>query len=102
MTIDNGSEALFRSALIGLLEIKDSDIRILTFEQARDAADKGIHIGGVMSDAMGDNPPYQFEPIDDPGHPRKPGKYGCFGIVHAVRNLDRLTRRGSRIMLIVT
>jgi transketolase len=49
MTVNEESEALFRSGLIGLLEIKDSDIRILTLEQARDASDKGIHIGGALS-----------------------------------------------------
>jgi transketolase len=38
-----------RSGLIQLLEIKDSDIRILTVEQARDAVDKGIHAGGALS-----------------------------------------------------
>jgi transketolase len=32
-----------------LLEIKDSDIRILTLEQCRDAVDRGIHIGGASS-----------------------------------------------------
>ena len=37
------------AGLIGLLEIKDSDIRILNLEQARDASDKGIHAGGAMS-----------------------------------------------------
>jgi transketolase len=38
-----------RKALISLLEIKDSDIRIMILEQGRDAADRGIHIGGAMS-----------------------------------------------------
>ncbi len=38
-----------RQAQIGLLEIKDSDIRIATIEQGRDAVDRGIHIGGAMS-----------------------------------------------------
>ena len=42
-------EELFRAALIRLLEVKDSDIRILTLEQARDAVDKGIHSGGAFS-----------------------------------------------------
>jgi transketolase len=32
-----------------LLEIKDSDIRIMTLEQCRDAVDRGIHIGGASS-----------------------------------------------------
>ena len=38
-----------RQALIRLLAIKDSDIRVLTLEQGRDAVDKGIHIGGAFS-----------------------------------------------------
>jgi len=45
-------EELFRAALIRLLEVKDSDIRILTLEQARDAVDKGIHSGGAFSAAI--------------------------------------------------
>src|SRR6185503_19946432 len=32
-----------------LLEIKDSDIRILTLRQCRDAVDKGLHSGGAFS-----------------------------------------------------
>ena len=40
---------IVRTGLIRLLEIKDSDIRILTVEQARDAVDKGIHAGGALS-----------------------------------------------------
>ncbi len=39
----------YRQGLLRLLEIKDSDIRILTLEQGRDAVDKGIHIGGAFS-----------------------------------------------------
>jgi transketolase len=42
-------EYLVRKGLIKLLEIKDSDIRISTLEQCRDAVDKGIHIGGAYS-----------------------------------------------------
>jgi transketolase len=42
-------EYLLRQGLIKLLEIKDSDIRIVTLEQCRDAVDKGIHIGGAFS-----------------------------------------------------
>ena len=40
---------LVREGLIGLLEVKDSDIRMLTVEQARDAVDKGLHAGGAFS-----------------------------------------------------
>ncbi len=38
-----------RKGILKLLEIKDSDIRILTLEQCRDAADKGLHAGGAFS-----------------------------------------------------
>ncbi len=38
-----------REALIQLLQIKDSDIRILTVEQGRTAVDQGIHSGGAFS-----------------------------------------------------
>jgi transketolase len=38
-----------RRGILKLLEIKDSDIRILTLEQCRDAADKGLHSGGAFS-----------------------------------------------------
>ena len=36
-------------AALKLLAIKDSDIRLLTLEQARTAVDKGIHAGGAFS-----------------------------------------------------
>ncbi|MBW2057531.1 MAG: transketolase [Deltaproteobacteria bacterium] len=42
-------EYLFWRGYLKLLEIKDSDIRIMTLEQCRDAVDKGIHIGGAFS-----------------------------------------------------
>ena len=42
-------EGLVRTGLIRLLELKDSDIKILTLEQAREAVDKGIHAGGAFS-----------------------------------------------------
>jgi transketolase len=38
-----------RQAALKLLAIKDSDIRILTLEQCRDAVDKGLHAGGAFS-----------------------------------------------------
>src|SRR3984893_13995825 len=38
-----------RRALLSLLEIKDSDIRILNLEQCRDAVDKGLHAGCAFS-----------------------------------------------------
>src|SRR5262245_30420590 len=40
---------LLRQGILKLLAVKDSDIRILTLEQCRDAADKGIHAGGAFS-----------------------------------------------------
>ena len=40
---------LLRQGILKLLEIKDSDIRILTLEQCRDAIDKGLHAGGAFS-----------------------------------------------------
>jgi transketolase len=40
---------VLRQGLLKLLAIKDSDIRILTMEQCRDAVDKGLHAGGAFS-----------------------------------------------------
>ena len=40
---------LLRQGILKLLAIKDSDVRILTLEQARDAVDKGLHSGGAFS-----------------------------------------------------
>lgn len=42
-------DEVFRAGLLKLLAIKDSDIRILTLGQSRDAVDKGLHAGGAMS-----------------------------------------------------
>jgi transketolase len=42
-------EHLVRQGILKLLAIKDSDVRILTLEQARDAVDKGLHAGGAFS-----------------------------------------------------
>lgn len=42
-------EAVIREGLLKLLAIKDSDIRILTLGQSRDAVDKGLHSGGAFS-----------------------------------------------------
>src|SRR5271157_1910905 len=47
--ITESREHLLRRGILKLLEIKDSDIRILTLEQCRDAADKGLHSGGAFS-----------------------------------------------------
>lgn len=42
-------EFLVRQGILKLLAIKDSDIRILTIEQSRDAVDNGLHAGGAFS-----------------------------------------------------
>jgi transketolase len=42
-------DAIVRTGVLKLLAIKDSDIRILTLEQSRDAVDKGLHAGGALS-----------------------------------------------------
>jgi transketolase len=38
-----------RQGMLRLLAIKDSDIRLLTLEQCRDAVDNGLHSGGAFS-----------------------------------------------------
>jgi transketolase len=38
-----------RHGILLLLAIKDSDVRLLTLEQCRDAVDKGLHAGGAFS-----------------------------------------------------
>jgi transketolase len=43
------NENLPRQAVLNLLEIKDSDIRISILEQCHDAVDKGLHSGGAFS-----------------------------------------------------
>ena len=43
------SDYLRRQAIYKLLAVKDSDIRLLTLEQCRDAVDKGLHAGGAFS-----------------------------------------------------
>ncbi|MEG9434876.1 hypothetical protein JAO29_01615 [Edaphobacter sp. HDX4] len=42
-------DAMFRRGFLKLLEIKDSDVRILTMGQSKDAIDKGLHAGGAFS-----------------------------------------------------
>ena len=46
---DGKNERLAEQAFLKLLEIKDSDIRLLTLFQGKTAVDKGIHIGGAFS-----------------------------------------------------
>jgi transketolase len=43
------SDQLLRDGILKLLAIKDSDIRILTLGQSRDAVDNGLHSGGAFS-----------------------------------------------------
>src|ERR1700693_4983523 len=43
------ADHLLRQGVLKLLAVKDSDIRILTLEQCRDAVDKGLHAGGAFS-----------------------------------------------------
>jgi len=43
------SDYLLRQAIFKLLAVKDSDIRLLTLEQCRDAVDKSLHAGGAFS-----------------------------------------------------
>ena len=40
---------LLRQGILRLLRIKDSDVRLLTLEQARDAVDKAMLSGGAFS-----------------------------------------------------
>src|SRR5580698_9280734 len=42
-------DGLLREGILKLLAVKDSDVRILTLEQARDAVDSGLHSGGAFS-----------------------------------------------------
>jgi transketolase len=42
-------EYLLRQGILKLLAIKDSDVRLLTLEQCRDAVDKSLHAGGAFS-----------------------------------------------------
>jgi transketolase N-terminal domain/subunit/transketolase C-terminal domain/subunit len=43
------ADYLLRQGILKLLAVKDSDIRILSLEQCRDAVDKGLHAGGALS-----------------------------------------------------
>jgi len=40
---------LLRQGILRLLRVKDSDVRLLTLEQAREAVDKSLHSGGAFS-----------------------------------------------------
>src|SRR5438874_3052095 len=43
------STYLLRQGILKLLAVKDSDVRLLTLEQCRDAVDKSLHAGGAFS-----------------------------------------------------
>jgi transketolase len=43
------AQRALRQAIFRLLAVKDSDIRLLTLEQSRDAVDRGLHAGGAFS-----------------------------------------------------
>jgi transketolase len=43
------SEYFLRQGILKLLEIKDSDVRILSLEQCQDAVDRSLHAGGAFS-----------------------------------------------------
>ena len=43
------NDYIWRQGILKLLAVKDSDIRLLTLEQSRDAVDKGLHAGGAFS-----------------------------------------------------
>jgi transketolase len=47
--LSGSREFLLRQGILKLLAIKDSDVRILTLEQSRDAVDRGLHAGGAFS-----------------------------------------------------
>ena len=44
-----GPEYFIRQGILKLLAIKDSDVRLLTLQQCRDAVDKSLHAGGAFS-----------------------------------------------------
>ena len=68
-------EYLRNQGQLKLLAIKDSDIRILTLEQARDAVDKGIHIGGAFSAVIPLVALFYGRMINvDVVHPTRPGQ----------------------------
>jgi transketolase len=44
-----GADYLLRQGILKLLNVKDSDVRLLTLDQCRDAVDKSLHAGGAFS-----------------------------------------------------
>jgi transketolase N-terminal domain/subunit len=66
---------LLRQGVLKLLAVKDSDIRILTLEQCRDAVDKGLHAGGAFSAVIPLTALYYGGFIDiDVGNPTRRGQ----------------------------
>lgn len=49
MRYHNDLDPRLRRGIVALLEVKDSDIRILSLQQCRTAVDRSIHIGGAFS-----------------------------------------------------
>src|SRR5438046_5366717 len=68
-------EHLLRQGILKLLAIKDSDIRLLTLEQCRDAVDKSLHAGGAFSATIRLVTLYYGGYIDvDVADPTRPGQ----------------------------
>jgi transketolase len=66
---------LLRDGILRLLAIKDSDIRLLTLEQCRDAVDKSLHAGGAFSATVPLVTLYYGGFIDvDVANPTRPGQ----------------------------
>ena len=66
---------LHRHGILRLLAIKDSDIRLLTLDQCRDAVDKSLHAGGAFSATIPLVALYYGGFIDiDVGDPTRPGQ----------------------------
>src|SRR5436190_21519646 len=66
---------LLREGILKLLAIKDSDIRLLTLEQCREAVDKSLHAGGAFSATIPLVALYYGGFIDfDVKDPTKPGQ----------------------------
>ena len=66
---------IVRQGILRLLAIKDSDIRILTLEQGRDAVDQGLHAGGAFSATLplvcSSQPPSGWASVGNPAFTRK-------------------------------
>lgn len=68
-------EYFLREGILKLLAIKDSDIRLLSLEQCRDAVDKSLHAGGAFSATVPLVALYYGGFIDvDVANPTRPGQ----------------------------